>query len=77
MYYTAFCRKPDGQEATVNFEATCLTTAAVWKAARLAVAARIGDAQVVCCAGWATPELRMDALRGGKCMQLPKAIGRG
>ncbi|OPY04845.1 MAG: hypothetical protein A4E67_02216 [Syntrophaceae bacterium PtaB.Bin038] len=77
MYYTAFCVKPDGGIATVNFEATATSTEAIWQAARLALAARIGAGTVVCWTGWTTPALRMDALREGKIMQLPKAIGRG
>jgi hypothetical protein len=77
MYFTAFCVKPDGGIATVNFEATATTTAAIWQAARLAMAARIGTGTIVCWTGWTTPALRMDALREGTVMQLPKAIGRG
>lgn len=77
MYYTAFCVKPDGGIATVNFEATATNTESIWQAARLAASARIGAAAVVCCTGWTTPALRMGALREGTVMQIPKVIGRG
>lgn len=77
MYYTAFCLTSPNEIVTVNFEATAMTTAAVWEAAKMAAKVRVPGAKVIMWSAWETPELRAQVLRLGSVMRLPLVVGRG